>query len=138
MKKFVILLMCLCLLLCSCNYSKNSADTEKDGLENNAIQNTGRTPQEVNITATDIRIKNTQTDVEVSLQDNQISQVLSIWNKSEWHIDTLKVSCPYTFIIDNSYSIHYAADVGVFNDYERNLSVTISEEQREFINSIIE
>ena len=137
MKKFVILLICVCLLLCSCNAVNNYEDqTDK------STQATDRSSivdsQEVNITATAICIKNTQADVEVSLQDNQISQVLSIWNESEWHIDTLKVSCPYSFVIDNSYSIHYAADVGVFNDYERNLSITISEEQREFINSIIE
>ena len=133
MKKTIIMILAISIIMCFFGCSNKAAEDASTTDRSSIVK-----LQEVNITATDICIKNTQTDVEVSLQDNQISQVLSIWNKSEWHIDTLKVSCPYTFIIDNSYSIHYAADVGVFNDYERNLSVTISEEQREFINSIIE
>ena len=46
MKKFTVVLICLCLLLCSCNYDKNSADTEKNSAENNATQSTESNPQE--------------------------------------------------------------------------------------------
>lgn len=90
--------------------------------------------------ATSIKsVKNTQLNlgIEITLDKDTEKKVLSIWRNGDWKLGQTKTYCPYLFVINGNKEIYYSDEAGEFRDWKGRFCLTVSDEQRDFINSII-
>lgn len=72
----------------------------------------------------------------VSVSEEQMSELFHIWNNSEWDVIYWWPEYDYGFVLEPEVFIVYESESGIFQYDNRQL--TISEEQRQQINALIE
>ena len=130
MKKFLSFALTLCLCLCSvvlisCN-GKGSKIEETESIA------------ESTLTAKLICVKNKETNEEVQLSDSDNNIVMSIWNNTDWDDDVTKTLYDYLFIVDETTTIYYVSEFGLFNDWKNGRHCFVTDEQRTIIDNIIQ
>ena len=96
-------------------------------------------PRTVGYEADSILVISSRTNSEKAIEANtEIENILSILNDSDWEEWNPKITHDFVFTFDGSeQKLHYYSPYGVFNDWERKRHLTLSDEQREMINSIL-
>ena len=70
------------------------------------------------------------------LSIEQAEYLLSLWDESDWDPDVTKTACDYRFEFDGQV-VRYAPEVGHFIDDTAKRNLTVTKEQRDYINSSI-
>ena len=73
---------------------------------------------------------------EVALSSEDIDFILDILNSGTWINDLSNCACDYVFYTAKQ-EVRYHSECGTFNDYTNKRSMTVTEEQRQKINSIL-
>lgn len=73
----------------------------------------------------------------VALSSEDIDFILDILNSGTWINDLSNCACDYVFFTSKQ-EVRYHSECGTFNDYTNKRSMTVTEEQRQKINSILQ
>ena len=113
MKKILFVVIVFCLCLCGCN--NETAD--------NSVAS--------------VTVRKAYSDFEITLDEDDAKELLSIINDSEWDNGCYKFRGEYRFIIDGKEStIEYYSEMGLFLDHTQDKQLFLTEQQKEYINSI--
>ena len=124
MKKILCVALIFCLCLCGCLYGCD--DGEKDDVVRYSL------------VASSITVKKAYTDLEITLNESDTKEFLSIINNSEWEEGCLKFRGDYRFIIDGRESmLEYYSEMGLFLDLEADKQLFLTEEQKARIELMI-
>ena len=73
---------------------------------------------------------------EIALSSKDVNYIIDIWNNGKW-INSLS-NCGYDFVFYTAkQEVGYQSSCGTFNDWTNQRSMTVTEEQRQKINSIL-
>ncbi|MBQ9848468.1 MAG: hypothetical protein IJO64_05375 [Clostridia bacterium] len=75
-------------------------------------------------------------DITVELSQDDIDYFMALWNGADWEEDVSNTIRDYYFDLDGV-SIGYSSESGLFNDGKYNRHLFVSEEERNYINSLI-
>lgn len=73
----------------------------------------------------------------ISLSLSEKKDIIQILNNGRWENDLTNCACNFKFYTQKQ-TVAYHTECGTFNDYTNQKSMTISEEQRQKINTILE
>ena len=73
---------------------------------------------------------------EIALSSEDTEYILSIMNSGKWINDLSNCGCDFVFYTSKQ-EVRYHSECGTFNDYTNKRSMTVTEEQRQKINSIL-
>lgn len=77
-----------------------------------------------------------QPETEVGLSNKAADYMVTLWNEVHWEKGCIKLTGDYIFLYDAK-TIHFISDQCLLNDFENNRHCYISEDQRDYINSLL-
>lgn len=89
----------------------------------------------IQLRTSDVTLSKQSTEASVGLTKEQMQDVLNVFNNSNWEPIYYYSKYEYMFVLEQGISLGYEPENGVFEYFNRN--ITVSEEQRLLINSII-
>lgn len=72
------------------------------------------------------------------LPDGIARYMVSLWGDLNWESGYMLSSYDFTFELESGVSLRYVSDKGLFQDYENDRHAYVSEEQRIYINTMID
>jgi hypothetical protein len=70
------------------------------------------------------------------LSEEESSYLRSVWKEADWESGNTKTIYDYVFKLEE-FSIRYTSEQGLFNDVTHHRHYKVTEEQRDYINSVI-
>ena len=97
-------------------------------------------PQEIKYESSYITarfVSGIETGREVAFSDEDVSGVLAILNDSKWDKSLCKCGYEYFLYLDGN-MLYYSYERGIINDYENDRNLKLSDEDKTYINSLID
>lgn len=115
-KRYIIFISIICLgaVIFGCTYGRLNAKIRADS----------------------ICVKSRFTGIEKTLDNDEVKEVLSILNSGDWKWGQMKLDCSHEFIMDDDVNIWYDTS-GIVMDRKRDRMFRVSEEQKNYLNSIV-
>lgn len=74
---------------------------------------------------------------EKAFSNEGVSDILTILNNSKWDESLCKCGYEYALFLDGM-TLFYSYDLGIINDYDNDQNLTLSDEEKTYINSLID